>query len=109
MIVVRCKAADEEGIAKCRAYIEAGADAILVQSSADTPEEAFAFVKRFRAEVSADKPLIVMPTTYGQVTESEIAAAGVNIVIYANHLLKAAEPAMKEAAERILEEEKGIC
>ena len=108
MIVVRCKAADEEGIAKCRDYIEAGADAILAQSAADTPDEVFAFIKRFRAEVSADKPLIVMPTTYGQVTESEIAAAGANIVIYANHLLKAAEPAMKEAAERILEEEKGV-
>ena len=108
MIVARCKAADEDGIAKCRAYIEAGADAILAQSAADTPDEVFAFIKRFRAEVSADKPLIVMPTTYGQVTESEIAAAGANIVIYANHLLKAAEPAMKNAAVRILEEEKGM-
>ena len=108
MIVARCKAADEDGIAKCRAYIEAGADAILAQSAADTPDEVFAFIKRFRAEVSADKPLIVMPTTYGQVTESEIAAAGANIVIYANHLLKAAEPAMKAEAVRILEEEKGM-
>ena len=108
MIVARCKAADEDGIAKCRAYIEAGADAILAQSAADTPDEVFAFIKRFRAEVSADKPLVVMPTTSGQVTESEIAAAGANIVIYANHLLKAAEPAMKNAAVRILEEEKGM-
>ena len=108
MIVARCKAADEDGIAKCRAYIEAGADAILAQSAADTPDEVFAFIKRFRAEVSVAKPLIVMPTTYGQVTESEIAAAGANIVIYANHLLKAAEPAMKNAAVRILEEEKGM-
>lgn len=45
--------------------------------------------------------------SYPQATESEIAAAGANIVIYANHLLKAAEPAMKDAAVRILEEEKG--
>lgn len=106
MIVARCKANDEEGIAKARTYIEAGADAILVQSSAETPDEAFAFVKRFRAEVSSDKPLVVMPTTYGQVTESEIAAAGANIVIYANHLLKAAEPAMKMCAVRVLEYER---
>ena len=107
MIIARCKATDEEGIAKCRAYIEAGADAILVQSSADTPDEAFALIKGFRAEISATTPLVVMPTTYPQTTESDIAAAGVNIVIYANHLLKAAEPAMKSAAVRILEEKKG--
>ena len=107
MIVARCKANDSDGVAKCRAYIEAGADAILVQSNAETPDEVFAFVKRFRSEISATTPLVVMPTTYPQTTESEIAAAGANIVIYANHLLKAAEPAMKSAAVRILEEEKG--
>lgn len=107
MIVARCKANDENGIAKCRSYIDAGADAILIQSNAETPDEVFAFIKQFRSEISATIPLVVMPTTYPQVTESEIAAAGANIVIYANHLLKAAEPAMKAAAVRILEEEKG--
>ena len=107
MIVARCKANDSDGIAKCRAYIDAGADAILVQSNAETSDEVFAFVKQFRSEISATTPIVVMPTTYPQTTESEIAAAGANIVIYANHLLKAAEPAMKAAAVRILEEEKG--
>ena len=107
MIVVRCKANDSDGIAKCRAYIDAGADAILVQSNAETPDEVFAFIKQFRSEISATTPLVVMPTTYPQTTEADIAAAGANIVIYANHLLKAAEPAMKDAAVRILEEEKG--
>ena len=81
--------------------------AILIQSNAETPDEVFAFVKQFRSEISATTPLVVMPTTYPQTTESDIAAAGANIVIYANHLLKAAEPAMKSAAVRILEEEKG--
>jgi phosphoenolpyruvate phosphomutase len=107
MIVARCKANDSDGIAKCRAYIDAGADAILVQSNSETADEVFAFIKQFRAEISSTMPLIVMPTTYPQTTESEIAAAGANIVVYANHLLKAAEPAMKDAAVRILEEEKG--
>jgi len=107
MIVARCKANDEHGIAKCRSYIDAGADAILVQSNSEMPDEVFAFIKQFRTEISSTMPLIVMPTTYPQVTECEIAVAGANIVIYANHLLKAAEPAMKAAAVRILEEEKG--
>ena len=61
------------------------------------------FAKRFRADISLDKPLVVMPTTYPQITENELAAAGINIVIYANHLLRAAYPAMKKCAERILE------
>jgi phosphoenolpyruvate phosphomutase len=107
MIVARCQANDTDGIGKCRTYIEAGADAILVRSNAASPDEVFAFIDRFRAEISATTPIVVMPTTYPQTTESEIAAAGANIVIYANHLLKAAEPAMKSAAVKILEEEKG--
>lgn len=108
MIVARCKANDEKGIAKCRSYINAGADAILVQSNSETADEAFAFMKQFRTEISSSMQLIVMPTTYPQTTEGEIAAADANIVIYANHLLKSAEPAMKAAAVRILEEEKGV-
>ena len=107
MIVARCKANDSDGIVKCRAYIDAGADAILVQSNSETPDEVFTFIKQFRSEISATTPIVVMPTTYPQTTEADIAATGANIVIYANHLLKAAEPAMKSAAVRILEEEKG--
>lgn len=107
MIVARCKANDTDGIGKCRTYIEAGADAILVRSNAASPDEVFAFINRFRAEISATAPLFVMPTTYPQTTESDIAAAGANIVIYANHLLRAAEPAMRATAVSILENEKG--
>jgi phosphoenolpyruvate phosphomutase len=44
-----------------------------------------------------------VPTSFNQVTEEELASHGVNIVIYANHLLRAAYPAMKKCAERILE------
>lgn len=107
MIVARCQANDADGIGKCRTYIEAGADAILVRSNAASPDEVFAFINRFRAEISATAPLFVMPTTYPQTTESDIAAAGANIVIYANHLLRAAEPAMRATAVSILENENG--
>ena len=108
MVIARCEslitgAGEDDAIARCRAYIAAGADGILIHSKAPTPEEVFSFAKRFRAEVSADKPLVVVPSTYSQVTEDELAAAGINIVIYANHLLRAAYPAMRSCAERILE------
>ena len=108
MVIARCESlvsgtGEEDALARCHAYLEAGADGILIQSKAETPDEVLSFAKRFRTEVSADKPLAVMPTTYPQITESELAAAGINIVIYANHLIRSAYPAMKKCAERILE------
>ena len=108
MIFARCEslisgAGEDDAIARCRAYIEAGADGIMIHSKAKTPDEIKSFVKRFRVEVSADKPIVVVPSTYAQITEAELAAIGVNIVIYANQLLRAAYPAMKKCAERILE------
>ena len=107
MIIARCESlitgkGEDDAIARCRAYCEAGADGIMIHSKAKTPDEVLSFVKRFRAEVSTDKPIVVVPSTYAQVTESELSSAGVNIVIYANHLLRAAYPAMLKTAERIL-------
>lgn len=108
MIFARCEslitgAGENDAIDRCRAYIEAGADGIMIHSKAKTSGEIKSFVKRFRAEVSADKPIVVVPSTFSQITEEELAAIGVNIVIYANQLLRAAYPAMKQCAERILE------
>ena len=84
-------------------YCGAGVESIMIHSWADTPDEVASFVRRFRAEVSADKPAVVVPFTYSQATDTELASAGVNVVIYANHLLRAAYPAMKACVERILE------
>ena len=108
MLFARCEsliagAGEDDAITRCRAYVEAGADGIMIHSKAKTPDEIRSFVKRFRAEVSADKPIVVVPSTYAQITEQELADIGVNIVIYANQLLRAAYPAMKKCAERILE------
>ena len=108
MIFARCEslitgAGEDDAIARCRAYIEAGADGIMIHSKSKTPDEIKSFVKRFRVEVSADKPIIIVPSTYSQITEAALAEIGVNIVIYANQLLRAAYPAMKKCAERILE------
>ncbi len=108
MVIARCESlvagiGEEDALIRCRTYLEAGADGILIHSKSDTPDEVLSFARRFRVEVSADKPLVVMPTTYPQITEAELAAAGINIVIYANHLLRAAYPAMRNCAERILE------
>lgn len=107
MLIARCESlitgkGEDDAIVRCRAYCEAGADGIMIHSKSDTPAEIISFAKRFRAEVSSEKPLVVVPSTYAQVTESELRSLGINIVIYANHLLRAAYPAMRKVAERIL-------
>lgn len=107
MIIARCESliagkGEDDAIARCRAYCEAGADGIMIHSKAKTPDEIVSFVKRFRTEVSADKPIVIVPSTYAQVTEDELEKIGVNVVIYANQLLRAAYPAMRACAERIL-------
>ena len=107
MIIARCESlitgkGEDDAIARCRAYCEAGADGIMIHSKAKTPDEVLSFVERFRVEVSADKPVVVVPSTYVQVTEDVLSNAGVNVVIYANHLLRAAYPAMERCAEDIL-------
>lgn len=113
MVIARCESliagkGEDDAIARCRAYCEAGADGIMIHSKAKTPDEILSFVRRFRREVSADKPIVVVPSTYAQITEKELADAGINVVIYANHLLRAAYPAMKRTAERILECERAM-
>ena len=107
MVIARCEslitgAGEDDAIARCRVYCEAGADGIMIHSKSKTPDEVLSFVRRFRAEVAADKPIVVVPSTYAQVTEPELSSAGVNVVIYANQLLRAAYPAMLKTAERIL-------
>ena len=107
MIVARIEslileAGMDDALQRAAAYSEAGADAILIHSRQKTPDEIFEFCDRFRAE-EPRVPLIVVPSSYNQVTEQELIDHGVNVVIYANHLLRAAYPAMVETAKSILE------
>ncbi|MFT7620063.1 MAG: phosphoenolpyruvate mutase [Planctomycetota bacterium] len=91
-----------DALARARCYIEAGADAILIHCKDKDPKELFAFCRVFK-EFEIRAPLVVVPTAFDHVTEQELYDAGVNVVIYANHLLRAAYPAMSKAAESILE------
>ena len=91
----------EDALNRARAYVKAGADAIMIHSRKKDPAEIFEFVERFRAE-DAHTPLVVVPTSFNAVTEEEFKARGVNVVIYANQLTRAGFPAMKAAAESIL-------
>jgi phosphoenolpyruvate phosphomutase len=92
----------DDAMARAEAYIGAGADGIMIHSSQRTPDEILDFAGRYDA-LAKRVPLVVVPSTYNAVREDELEAAGVNVVIYANHLLRSAYPAMVSTARSILE------
>jgi phosphoenolpyruvate mutase len=96
------KAGMKDALERAQSYIEAGADGIMIHSNSPSPNEILAFCEeynRFEKRV----PLVVVPTTYNCITEEELQRSGVNMVIYANHLLRSAYPAMVRTAKTILE------
>ncbi len=105
MIIARIESLileQDDAINRAKAYIDAGADGIMIHSRSKSFDE----VKNFLIEYNKlpnRKPIVVVPSSYCQVTEEELIENKVNIVIYANHLLRAAYPAMVETAKSILE------
>lgn len=91
----------DDAVQRAKAYLEAGADGIMIHSCKTSPEEIFEFCRRY-AELPNRKPLVAVPSSYNSVTEDQLQAHGVNIVIYANHLLRSAYPAMVRTAKSIL-------
>ena len=91
----------EDALTRARAFVKAGADAIMIHSRKKDPAEIFEFVEKFRAE-DGQTPIVVVPTSFNSVTEEEFKERGVNVVIYANQLMRAGFPAMQKAAESIL-------
>lgn len=91
----------DDALTRARAYVEAGADGIMIHSRKKDPGEILEFCGRFRRTDPAT-PIVVVPTSFNTITEEELAAHGVNIVIYANQLTRSAFPAMQRTAEDIL-------
>ena len=92
----------DDALKRADAYGNAGADAILIHSRLKEPDEIFEFTRRYRSKKSS-LPLIVVPSSFNRVYEDEFASEKINVVIYANQLLRAAYPAMVETATSILE------
>ena len=97
----------EDALFRAAAYVNAGADGIMIHSRKKEAGEIFEFCDRFR-EFDKHTPLVVVPTSFNNVTEEELAAHGVNIVIYANQLTRSAFPAMKSTAEEILKNHRAL-
>ena len=92
----------EDALNRAKAYVQAGADAIMIHSRKKEPTEIFEFVEKFRA-VNKSIPLVAVPTSYSEVTEEELKSRGVNVVIYANQMTRASVLAMQNATRLILE------
>ena len=91
----------DDAVTRAQAYVEAGADAVMIHSRRKEPDEIFEFCKRVQ-KPALNVPIVTVPTSYNQVSEEELAERGVKIVIYANHLLRAAYPQMVKVAQSIL-------
>ncbi len=89
----------KDALKRAAAYISAGADGIMIHSKEKNGKEIIEFCEKFEKKV----PLIVVPSTYAHMNESELEKLGVNVIIYANHLLRSAYPAMINAAKSILQ------
>lgn len=92
----------DDAFARARAYLEAGADGIMIHSRQKDPAEIFEFCRLYNT-LDDRKPLVAVPSSYNTVTEEELQEHGVNVVIYANQLLRSAYPAMMKTAKSILE------
>lgn len=97
----------EDAIKRAKAYIESGADGIMIHSKEKSGDDIKSFCESFR-KFDTNTPLIVVPSTYNHVKESDFIRWGVNIVIYANHMLRSSYPAMKEVALSILQNERSL-
>ena len=97
----------EDALMRAEKYIEAGADGILIHSRKKDPDEIFEFCEKYNLFKNR-KPLFVVPSSYSHVREKELIDKGVNVVIYANHLLRAAYPAMMQTAKSILENQRSF-
>ena len=86
---------------RAKTYIDSGADGIMIHSKSNSPKEIFSFSKKFKNKYPKI-PLVCVPSTYNQVKEKQLEDHGFNIVIYANHMLRAAYPAMRKVALEIL-------
>lgn len=91
----------EDAITRAKAYLEAGADGIMIHSRSKVFDEIKEFTRLYN-QLPNRKPLVVVPSSYAYVTEEELIANNINVVIYANQMLRAAHPAMVNVAKSIL-------
>jgi phosphoenolpyruvate phosphomutase len=87
----------DEALLRCRAYADAGADAVLVHSSARTEADILAFL----AEWDGRRPVVIVPTTYPRWHADDAAKHGVSVIVYANQGLRATVQTLRQTFHEI--------
>ncbi|EIY3554370.1 phosphoenolpyruvate mutase [Campylobacter jejuni] len=95
----------DDALQRAFAYIQAGADGIMIHSRHKDGDEIIDFLKQFRLK-DQDTPIVVVPTSFNEIKASDLATYGANIIIYANHMLRASFVAMQNVAREILENDR---
>ena len=90
-----------DALERARIYVDHGAHGIMIHSRQKSPNEVFKFADEYKKE-HPDIPLVVVPTSFNTVVKQDFEDAGVNIMIYANHMLRSSYPAMWNTALGIL-------
>ena len=94
-----------DAIARAKAYVDAGADGIMIHSKSKNTKNIFDFSKKFRKNFKKI-PLVAVPSSYNHIKENILIENGFNIIIYANHMLRASYPSMQNVAESILKNQR---
>jgi len=101
----------EDALNRARIYLQAGVDGIMIHSKSKQPDEIMEFAGKYQSllkELEMGKPLVCVPTTYNNILEEELQAAGFQIIIYANHFLRAAYKTMRDTAKSILSNQRSL-
>ena len=91
----------EDALTRAEAYVDAGTDGVMIHSKEKSGEDIKSFCLEFRQN-NKTTPIIVVPSSYNHIKEKELIEWGANVVIYANHLLRASFPSMQNVAKTIL-------
>ncbi len=95
----------DDALLRAKEYIAAGADGIMIHSKKQDTAEIEEFAIKYN-KLPGRTPLVAVPTTYNSITEKRLASLGFNVVIYANHMLRASYPAMQNVVKSILKNER---
>lgn len=112
MIIARiesliCGKSIDDALTRAFAYINAGADGIMIHSKEKSGDDIKEFCVKFRQKDSGT-PLVVVPSTFNHISEETLKSWGINVVIYANHMLRSSYPAMVKVAESILTHKRSL-
>lgn len=91
----------QDALDRAQAYIDAGSDVIMIHSRKKEADEIFEFCDKYQ-RLSNTVPLKIVPSSFNSITEDEWIDRGVQIVTYANHMIRSSYPAMLKVAKSIL-------